>query len=51
MLTKTIEGFQVRYHPGTERSLNASEDEEDDAETCLHRGAEGRAAAGAGRLG
>jgi hypothetical protein len=27
-----IESFQVRYHPGSERSLNASEDEEDDAE-------------------
>jgi hypothetical protein len=27
-----IESFQVRYHPGSERSLNAAEDEEDDAE-------------------
>jgi hypothetical protein len=29
---EAIERFQVRYHPGTERSLNASEDVEDDAE-------------------
>lgn len=27
-----LEAFQVRYHPGTERSLNASEDTEDDSE-------------------
>jgi hypothetical protein len=27
-----LEAFQVRYHPGSERALNASEDEEDDAE-------------------
>jgi hypothetical protein len=27
-----MEKFQVRYHPGSERSLNASEDEEEDAE-------------------
>ena len=27
-----IEAFQVRYNPGTERTLNAAEDEEDDAE-------------------
>jgi hypothetical protein len=27
-----VEQFQVRYHPGAERSLNAAEDVEDDAE-------------------
>ena len=27
-----IEAFQVRYHPGSEHALNASEDEEDDTE-------------------
>lgn len=27
-----IEAFQVRYHPGSEHALNASEDEEDDVE-------------------
>jgi hypothetical protein len=27
-----IQAFQVRYHPGTERTLNASSDEEDDGQ-------------------